>query len=1204
MGRASLHGGPRVARLLDKCYLQTPHREFASICRVLTLAILSTLSWQYVALAANTHGRISGRITDPSGAAIPKVSVTARNLATGIEKKVTANGQGFYSFPSLPVGEYEIVIRQSGFGEYRRTGIVLDVGSSLDVDATLNLETSHETATVSESAAQVETSSTQLGQVIAGKDIRELPLNGRSYTDLLGLQPGVAPQTTIQPNSVIMTGVNTSIAPSGDLNPGNISISGMREFANGFILNGSDVEERVNMGTAVVPNLDSIAEFRILTSNFDAEYGNYAGGQIIVATKSGTNQLHGDVFEFLRNTTLDSRNFFSPARAKYVQNQFGATLGGPIRRNQIFFFADYQGTRRVQGIDTGLIPVPSMNDRAGNLSDIAKSLTGTVNGQNFANILSQRLGYTVVPGERYYTAGCVTSAQCVLPNARVPQTAWSAPTSRLLQYIPAPNAAGNFFTASGNNETLDDDKGAIRLDAETRWGTVSAYYLNDTYFLDNPYPTNQAGASVPGFNALSHGRSQLITFGDNKTFGGSAVNDLRLSFVRDANTLGQPVGGKDVSLASQGFVTGPGTLGIVPLDPSIEGVENVVFNNYTMGLNITGLTQIDNTYQWTDGFSKVVGTHTLKLGGEYHAVQVNDNPDFIYNGTFSFFGSETGSDFADFLLGVPSSFAQGQGQAIYERDKYAGAYLQDSWRARRNLTLNYGARWDRISPWSEKYNQIQTLALGQQSVVFPTAPKGLVFPTDPGIPKTLAPARNDFSPRIGLAYAPDLGDGLAATIFGKPGTVSIRAGYGIFYTAIEGLSIGVDSANIPYGYSFTSPAPPLFSTPYVTAASGQSNGQPFPLPFPPLNTTSKNPDSNVNFVRYEPDPFGATLDPGIKTPYGEQYTFTIERQFGKNDVFSAGYVGTQGHHLLVVLEENPGNPALCLSLSQPSDVMPGSATCGPFGESGRYVSRSGQVYNGTRGPFGPAFTSATTEHAMANSAYNAFETTFRHTSGRLRFLASYTFSKSLDQSSSLAEQINPLDYKLSRAPSAFDLSQNFVASYSYEVPFPKIFGRTNRWITGWSLSGITRFSTGFPVTLFNNGDTSLLGTEPNGVNNYGVDLPDYTPGPLKLNSDPRNGLPYFNTSLFSIPPLGSAGTAAHRFFYGPGMENSDMALSKDLRLSEKRSMQFRLETFNSFNHAEFFGAGAVNGVSGTSSFGRVVAAGSPRLIQLAAKLFF
>jgi hypothetical protein len=1172
-----------------------------SIIVALTLALVFASS----GLAGSIGGSISGTIMDLSGAVMPGVTVVVRNLATNVPEKTVTNLRGFYAFTALPLGSYDIEIQHAGFASYRRTGLTIDVNTALRIDVRLRLGSRKQTITVSGAGLHVDMTSTQVGEVVTGKVMTALPLNGRSYTDLLALQPGVAPASTLQPNSVVMTGVNTSIVPSGDLNPGNISISGQREFSNGFMLNGSDVDERVNMGTAIIPNLDSIAEFRILTSNLDAEYGNYAGGEIVVATKSGANQLHGDAFEFLRNTALDSRNFFSPGRAEYDQNQPGGSLGGPIKRNKVFFFGDYQGTRLVEGVDTGLIPVPSLQERNGNFSGLASELTGTVNGQYFANLLSQELHYPVTAGEKYYTPGCTTPAQCVLPNAAIPQSAWSTPAQRLLQHIPLPNEPGNFFSTSAYNETLGDDKGSLRIDADTRWGNLLAYYFLDGYSLNNPYPVNQAGANVPGFNALSSGRAQLITLGDTKTLSSNSVNEFRFSFMRDANILGQPVGGVGPTLASQGFTTGAGTLGIVPLDTKIEGIENVVFNNYTIGINTTGMSQFDNSFEALDNFSKVVGTHTLKAGGEFYFVQVNVIPDFIYNGSFQFLGTETGVDFADFLLGAPSDFGQGDGQSIYERDPYEGAYAADSWRASPNLTLNYGLRWDAISPWYEKYNQIQTLSLGQQSVVFPGAPKGLVFPGDPGIPRTLAPVRyGNFSPRLGMAYSPHVQNGIWGKLFGGAGKTSLRAGYGMFYTAIEGLSIGVDSANIPWGYSYTSPAPPLFATPYVTAASGESNGQPFPLQFPPFGVSASHPDSNVDFAKFLPDPFGATPNPGNKSPYAEHYMFSLERQFGRNTLLSIDYVGAQAHNLLVVLEENPGNPALCLSLSQPSDVLPGTPTCGPFGESGTYISSSGKVYDGTRGPFGSAFTSATTEHAMGNSDYNALEIMLRHTSGRMEFLAGYTYSKSMDQSSSLAEEVNPLNYELTEAPSAFDLTHNFVASYTYKIPLETLFRRCNRFTYGWSISGITQFSTGFPVTLYNNGDTSLLGTEPNGVNNFGVDLPDFTPGPLELNANPRNGRPYFNTTLFSIPPLGSSGTAARRFFYGPGMNNFDLALLKSVRLTESKSLQIRFETFNTFNHAQFFGAGAVNGVIGTPAFGQVVSADDPRLVQISAKFTF
>ncbi len=481
-----------------------------------------------------------------------------------------------------------------------------------------------------------------------------------------------------------------------------------------------------------------------------------------MVTKSGTNAFHGDVFEFLRNTDLDARNYFSPTRGAFDQNQFGGTLGGPIRKNKVFFFADYQGTRLTQGVDTGEIPVPSLQDRTGNLSDVASSFTTvdqngnrvptTVSGPYWASQLSQKLGYGVTAGEPYYFPGCTSAAQCVLPNAVIPQSAWSAPAANLLKYIPAPNNPNGTFSTSSYNETLGDDKGAYRLDGTTRWGMLSAYYFLDGWSQNNPYPVAQGGANVPGFNALNSARAQLLALGDTKTLGSTAVNEFHFSFMRDATDLGQPVGGVGTSLASQGFVVGQNTPGIVPLSPKTEGVESVNFNNFSIGTNTNELKQVNNTFQWRDNFSKVVGTHTIKVGGQFHYDQVNTNPIAQLNGNFIFFGSETGVDFADFLLGIPSQYNQSQLQSFYGRNKYVGLYAQDSWRVRKNLTLNYGLRWDRIEPWYEKYNQIATFEPGRQSVVFPGAPAGILFPTDPGVPRTLAPAGNlDFAPRIGLA---------------------------------------------------------------------------------------------------------------------------------------------------------------------------------------------------------------------------------------------------------------------------------------------------------------------------------------------------------------------------------------------------------------------------------------------------------------------
>lgn len=349
-------------------------------------ALVLALAFAQIAQASIT-GTISGTVRDPSGAVIPSATVLALNTQTGVRQTATTDSRGFYSFPELPIGTYEVIIRKSGFGQYEQTGLVINVNTVLRVDATLKLGAVSQAVTVSSTAVHVSTTSTQLGEVIAGTKMVNLPLNGRSYTDLLALQPGVAPQPSA--NAVIYTNTGTV---SGSLSAGNLSINGQTESSNGFTVNGADVNEKIYQQTSIIPNLDSIAEFRILTSNFNAAYGNYSGGQILVVTKSGTNQLHGDAFEFLRNDAFDSRNFFSPTRGSFKQNQFGGTLGGPVRRNEAFFFVDYQGTRNIIGQDTGDILVPSTAERSGDMSGVATELTGAVGGAYWANMLSNELG--------------------------------------------------------------------------------------------------------------------------------------------------------------------------------------------------------------------------------------------------------------------------------------------------------------------------------------------------------------------------------------------------------------------------------------------------------------------------------------------------------------------------------------------------------------------------------------------------------------------------------------------------------------------------------------------------------------------------------------------------------------------------------------------------------------------------------------------
>jgi hypothetical protein len=1151
-----------------------------------------------VSEVANPDRACSGSVADPSGAAIPGAAIEIQREGRDAVQ-TTTDASGAWAFKAAECtwdSQLKITVTAIGFAPYTD---VLEPTQRQATPLSVRLSVARHSEQIEvqgDSGSSVDQAEMQLGEMLDQQQVAAVPLNGRSFTDLLALTPGVVPTTSAQPNAVVMSGV-ASTPPSGDLDVGALSVSGQRETANAFHVNGSNVQEDVNMGIAIVPTLDSISDLKVLTSSFDARLGNQSGGQIAVETRSGADKFHGSAYNYFRNTELDARNYFSSTRAPFHQNQYGGTIGGPVPHiPQLFFFTDYQGTRQTQGVDTGLISVPSAANRTGDLSDQLSSLTGKVSGASFAQLLTARLGRAVTQGESYAS---------IFPDGEIPQSAFSAPAQHLLQYIPSPNQGTGTFSTSSYAQQIRDDKGAIRLDRQTRAGMLTGYYFLDDYSVLNPYPTGQGGATVPGFNAENDGRAQLYTLNLVTTFGATATNQAHLSYMRNAAAVGQPRDGVGPTLASQGFVTGENTSGIVPLLPNIEGIANVVFNSFTMGIDVTSLTQAENISEISDDYSRILGTHTLTFGGTFHADQINTHPTVYDNGSFSFTGSETGSDFADFLLGIDSSYTQGQGQNFYNRNHYIGLYGQDSWRVNSQLTLNYGLRWDVLPPWSEKFNQLLTLDPNEQSVVFPNAPKGILFPGDPGVSSGLAPTQyRRFAPRVAASWAPQTSSKLVSRLLGPAGGTVLKAGYGIYASAFEGLSAGIMSGNPPYGFTDTSAAPTLFDQPFVTAATGISVGQRFPLQQVAFGASPSHPNSSVDWANFEPLTGIPAFDKNNVIPYAENYNLSIERQFGPNTVLQLGYVGTQAHHLLVIQEVNPGNPAACLALSTTASVAAGSATCGPFGESSTYVTAAGATVQGTRTSFSPEFGSVNLQRTIANSHDSAFEASLRHSTHALFLQFGYTWSRSIDQSSSLAEAVYPGDAGRSRALSAFDLTHNFVATYRYTLPLNQLWLTHPRLTEGWEVSGLTRFSTGFPVTLLNNNDTSLLGTQPNGINNNGVDEPQFSGGSLKLNRRPAPGGLAFDTTQFSLPTLGTLGNARRRFFYGPGADNTDLAVAKSTLLAERTSLLLRVETFNLFNHAQFFGPAAVNGNISGATFGQIQNSTPPRLLQISASIKF
>src|SRR5690349_16635211 len=524
------------------------------------------------ALFADVTGSILGMVTDPSAAVIQGVRVAATNVDTNLVTETTTDAAGQYRILSLPIGHYKVQATFSGFQTFVATGIVLSVDEQRRVDIVLQVGTAQQEVSVAANAVQVETTNTQLGDVIDEKKITELPLNGRSFIDLLGLQTGVAP------------------AGTRNEGPGTISVNGQRENSNGFLINGGDVSGAANFEAGVQPNLDSIQEFRLITNSFDAEYGRFSGAVMNTITKSGNNRIHGTAFEFLRNDAMDARGFFDTDKGALKRNQYGYAVGGPAIKDKLFWFTDYQGDRLVNGGTASAVQVLSNAERSGDVG--VANLTGTVTGSYWAQVLSQRLGRPVQVNEPYSS---------VFPDGIIPTGAFSPATKGTLGFIPAPNQGDNIYASAAVSTHSVDHKAGQRVDfLNKRTGNWSGYYYFDDFNRLSPY----GASSFPtGFGSEDRNRNQLGTLSNTYVVSPTAVNDFRLSYTRIV-ARNVPAGIKAPSLESMGFITGAGTLGINNSGPTgYKAVPDISLNNFGFGDPGTS-NGIQNTYQIGDNFSK------------------------------------------------------------------------------------------------------------------------------------------------------------------------------------------------------------------------------------------------------------------------------------------------------------------------------------------------------------------------------------------------------------------------------------------------------------------------------------------------------------------------------------------------------------------------------------------------------------------------
>jgi hypothetical protein len=962
--------------------------KLRSVCRQILMCVGLVSLMAPLGAAQSTGGRIRGTVTDPSGAAVTGAKVTLINEATNTSRDVETSGNGDYLFLEVPVGSYEVDVTQPGFKKYQRKGIVLVLNEIATVDVPLQVGSTVDTVEVTGAPPVIDTTTTQLGAVMTDTAVRELPLSTRNTYQLLQLQPGVQSQ------------LGADLFYGSD-NPGVVSVNGGRGRSNNYMVNGGDGNDIFVNGPAIQPSPDAIEEFRVLTNTFDAEYGRNSGSVVNVVTKSGTNNVHGDVYEFFRNNVLNTKGFFDSTVPAYQQNQFGATLGGPIKKDKTFIFGSYEGNRLKQGISSGATYLPTTAEAGGDFSGDGP-FAGSVTDPTFASTLYNRPGCsaaltaTAAPGAaqqlQQLANGTSTTAvpyASLFPNSQVPTACFDPTANALYQKWVAPTGSGEVDTIP--NLIENDDQFTLRFDhnfSQTQHFTV--YYYFDDVNQTQPFSNFQAaGANVPGFGGIFKTRVQQVNLAHTWTLGSTSVNEMRFNWFREGQgSLNHPTNilsslhdscGTLVDAANCFADPSNPLSGITTNLPGREGVPFVsVAGGFAIGNNQEGeLPQTGNTYQWSDNFSKVIGTHSAKFGADFRLQKFYQFLYYNINGAFSFENggsdnslspSGSGADaYPDYFLGVPTSYSQGAAQA--ENLTNYGLYLfaQDSWKIKPNLTLNYGFRWELNTPYVDSGDRLQTFRPGQDTTKYPCwlsqtgansinlgagstvvspgdcgpnssqnayFPTGLVFPGDPGVPQGLTTTYyHAFAPRIGLAYSPSWKDGLLGAITGGPGKSTIRGGYGIFYNPMEQLVMEQFSAEPPFGISaFLSS--PLFNTPYLSQSGVQSpnngGGVIQQTPGTPCFDPS-GPAGCVDWSLFRPILLFGEFQPHLRTQYAEQYNLTLERQLSASMLLRIAYVGTQAHHLLASRDLDYGNAQTCL------DIATLGGGCSEFGADSPYT---------------------------------------------------------------------------------------------------------------------------------------------------------------------------------------------------------------------------------------------------------------------------